>query len=67
MRPARYRIVRAYQNSDDREVIVQGLTLEQARRHCRDPETSSSTAKSLMAQERTMRMGPWFDGYEEET
>lgn len=40
------------------------LTLDEARAHCRNPETSSSTATSDKAQALTRAMGPWFDGYE---
>jgi hypothetical protein len=61
-----YRIVRNYQQDHDSEVIVRGLTLEQAQDHCSDPETSSRTATEPAALERTERMGAWFDGYTEE-
>jgi hypothetical protein len=62
-----YRIIRHFFNTDRRNrVVKRGLTLEQAQEHCRDPETSSSTATSLQAQSRTREMGPWFDGFEEE-
>jgi len=45
--------------------ILTRVTLEEAQRHCADPETSSSTATSAAAKARTRRMGPWFDGYTE--
>jgi len=63
-----YRIVRGYFHSDrwPREVIATGLTLEEAQEHCRDPQTSSSTATDEDAVRRTEERGPWFDGYEEE-
>lgn len=62
-----YRIVRMFQDPDRRRIVLQhGLTLEEAQAHCKDPETSSSTATSRSAQDRTERYGPWFDGYEEE-
>jgi hypothetical protein len=62
-----YRIVRHFENPDIRNRVgKRGLTLEEAQRHCRDPETSSKTAKSRHAQSRTQALGPWFDGYEEE-
>lgn len=60
-----YRIVRMYMRGGKR-VINTGLTLEQAQEHCRDPETSSRTATSSKARQRTRDRGPWFDGYEEE-
>lgn len=63
-----YKIIRFYQDDNlDPEVIVRGLTLEQAKGHCNDPETASDTAKSPAAMERTKRVGAWFDGYEEES
>jgi hypothetical protein len=63
---ATYKIVRHYQQGHDSEVIVRGLTLEQAQDHCNDAETSSSTATEPAGIERTERMGAWFDGYTEE-
>ena len=62
-----YSIVRMYQNDwCKKRMIKRGLTLEEAQEHCRDPETSSSTATSPEAVKRTKYMGPWFDGYESE-
>ena len=62
-----YRIVRMFQNPFlHTRVIKRGLTLEEAQRWCRDPETSSRTATSTNARQRTMAYGAWFDGYEEE-
>ncbi len=62
-----YRIVRVFRDGDRRKrTVARGLTLEQAQEHCRDPETSSSTATSARAQSRTRELGPWFDGFEEE-
>ena len=60
-----YKIVRFFQDGD-REIIERGLTLEEAQEHCQDPETSSSTATSPRAVERTERRGRWFDGYRSE-
>ena len=60
-----YRIVRMYRHNYSRRIIKRGLTLAEAKAHCRDPETSSSTATSATALRRTKRLGPWFDGYEE--
>jgi len=62
-----YKIVRFYQDDRyPRETLVRGLTLEQAQTHCEDPETSSVTATSEDAIERTRRCGAWFDGYYQE-
>jgi hypothetical protein len=62
-----YTIVRFYKDHPTlrRRVIQRGLTLEQAQAHCKDPETSSSTAKGSWARRRTRLYGAWFDGYEE--
>lgn len=60
-----YRIVRGYMSGSKR-TIETGLTLEEAREHCRDPETSSRTCTTPAGQRRTESRGPWFDGYEKE-
>jgi hypothetical protein len=63
-----YNVVRFYRDRPGhyrRRVILRGVTLGQAQRHCQDPETSSSTATSAAGKRRTKRYGPWFDGYEE--
>jgi hypothetical protein len=46
------------------EVVKTGLTLEEARVHCKDPESSSRTCTTEEGRERTLARGPWFDGYE---
>lgn len=65
-----YYIVRFFKDHPDgrttREIIRTGLTLEEAQAHCSDPETSSSTATNDIARRRTEKLGPWFDGYDEE-
>lgn len=62
-----YKIVRMYQDSNKpRRTIKRGLTLDQAARHCSDPETSSRTCKKAANKHRTRIHGPWFDGYSEE-
>lgn len=62
---ALYKIVRMYFNKSGRRTLATHLTLEEAQKWCRDPETSSSTATSKSAKATTRRNGPWFDGYEE--
>jgi hypothetical protein len=61
----KYKIVRMYQRGGHR-TIESGLTLKEAQKHCRDPETSSRTATSWEAHRRTEQKGPWFDGYEDD-
>jgi hypothetical protein len=61
-----YKVQRLYFNRPGyRRTIIDRCTLEEAQRHCSDPETSSSTATSSTARARTRRMGPWFDSYTE--
>lgn len=61
-----YQVVRFYFDAGiRRRVIATGLTLDEAQRHCGDPETSSSTATGKVAKARTRRVGAWFDGYEQ--
>lgn len=62
-----YNIVRFYKDHPTlrRRIIQQRVTLEEAQAHCKDPETSSSTAKGSWARRRTRLFGEWFDGYEE--
>jgi hypothetical protein len=63
---ALYNIVRLYREAGKRRYTLQrGVTLEQARRHCSDPETSSSTCTSAIGRARARKLGPWFDSYEE--
>lgn len=61
---ARYDVVRFYRDRPGEEqVVARNLSLAEARAHCNDPETSSSTATNPAAVRRTKRYGPWFDGY----
>jgi hypothetical protein len=55
-----YRITRFYFDRDN-VTVKEGLTLEEAQTHCKDPETSSRTATAP-----NDAGGTWFDGYEEE-
>ena len=65
METDRYRIVRLYMNGNPtRKILKRGLTLAEAQEHCKDPETSSSTARKPAGRIRTRQLGPWFDGYE---
>jgi hypothetical protein len=62
---ASYKIVRMYEDpAISSHVIKRGLTIEQARTHCRSPEASSGTAKALEARLRTVKFGRWFDGFD---
>lgn len=61
-----YKIVRKFFKGHADEVIETGLTLEQAKQHCQDKNTSSKTATSESAVAITQKMGPWFDCWYEE-
>jgi hypothetical protein len=61
-----YKIVRFFQDHDNKQTIDTGLTLEQAEEHCADPETSWKTCSSAEGQARTNKRGPWFDGWYKE-
>src|SRR4051794_29755729 len=65
--PRWYKIVRFFQRDDKRpKVIKRRLTLEEAQRHCAEPETSSQTCTSNKRRAYTRLHGPWFDGYQED-
>lgn len=53
-----YKIIRFYRDGDS-EVVARGLTEEEAKAHCNDPETSSETATDP-----DLSRGPWFDGFD---
>lgn len=65
-----YQVVRAFGDGSvgprKKKVILRNLTLIEAQAHCRNPETSSKTATSKAARERTRRCGPWVDQYDEQ-
>ena len=61
----KYDIVRFYfDSSKSSRIILRNLTLEDAQRHCNDPETSSSTCTLPSKKAITRRNGAWFDGYQ---
>lgn len=60
-----YKIVRFFADGD-KKTIARGMTLKEAQDHCRDKETSSSTATSNEAKVRAIIDGAWFDGFYEE-
>lgn len=61
-----YKITRLYRDSNRRATIKTGLTLDQAQKHCSDPETSSSTCTTTQGKGHTLSYGPWFDSYNQE-
>lgn len=60
-----YKIIRHYANGSAKCTIKTGLTLDEAKAHCRDPETNSKTCTSAARRRYTARVGSWFDGYTE--
>lgn len=63
----KYSIVRMFARAHySNKIIHKGLTLEEARTHCHDSETSSSTCTGKAGKAVTKRNGEWFDGYEKE-
>jgi len=50
-----YSIIRFYKGEHERETIATGLTREEAKEHCSDPDTEGCNSK-----------GKYFDGFEEE-
>lgn len=60
-----YSIVRFYFNGQ-RKTIKTGLTLEEAKEHCTDLESSSKSCEHPENISHTKQHGPWFDGREKE-
>lgn len=61
---ALYKIVRWFWRGESK-TIKTGLTLEEAQKHCKNPETSSRTCTNSEGKRLTEENGPWFDAYEE--
>ena len=62
---SQYKIVRMFFNENKRRrTVATGLTVDEAKTHCNDLETSSSTCTSSAKRAYTRKHGPWFDGYE---
>jgi hypothetical protein len=58
-----YKITRCFFRNDEREVIATGLTLEEAKTYCANPNTSSKTATGSAERALTRERGPWFDTF----
>ena len=61
-----YKVVRFYKDRERGRALLHHVTLEEAQKHCHDPETSSETCTKSINRRRTRRLGAWFDGYTEE-
>ena len=60
-----YMVIRKFYSGDE-QTIETGLTLEDAKAHCKDPETSSRTCTEPENVKLYDTKGPWFDVYEQE-
>jgi hypothetical protein len=61
-----YKVCRKFRDNDLLDVISSGLSLDEAKEHCTDPETSSFTCTKRELLMMTERLGPWFDYFTEE-
>lgn len=61
-----YTVYRKFFNDVDTVTVETGLTLEEARARCKDPETSSRTCKDPENVARTEEFGPGFECYDED-
>lgn len=61
-----FNIVRFYQSDKKAEVLLTGLSREDATAYCNDIETSSNTCQEKNNVEHTQLFGHWFDGFNEE-
>ncbi len=61
-----YNIVRFFSDRTRPQIIIRGVTLEEAQVHCEDINTSSRTCYTKSGLARTRRHGAWFDGYREQ-
>jgi hypothetical protein len=61
-----YKIIRFYRGDRPGFVIESGLTLEEAKEHCQNLESSSRTCKLPKNIQHTEKYGDWFDGYTKE-
>ena len=59
----RYNIVRHFLKSGRKFIIKSNLSLDEAKRHCSDPDMSSRTCTCKEGRMRTRRSGMWFDGF----
>ena len=61
-------ITRLYSNEEiPSRVVKWGLTEAEAKAHCKDPETSSTTCKLPANIAHTEKYGHWFDGFDEDS
>ena len=61
-----YKIQRFYfKRPGSKRTLHTVMTLEQAQKHCQDPEASSSTCRKPHNVRRTKQIGDWFDSYTE--
>lgn len=61
-----YKIVRKFRDSFRSYTVRRGLSFDEARRRCADPESSSESCTTKTGKDRTRKRGPWFDSYYED-
>ena len=61
-----YRVTRRFGEDHPEQIVEEGLSLEEARKICRDPESSSQSCQDPDNIRLTELYGPWFNGYSEE-
>lgn len=63
-----YTVYRSYFDcpEHDREVVLEGLTKQEAMDHCNDEDTSWDTCTTEEGQARTAQHGKWFDMWMED-
>jgi hypothetical protein len=65
--PSTYSVWCYYQDDAHSKTFIDGgLTLEEAKAICNDPDTSSRTTTTREGKQRTERFGAWFYGFTEE-
>ena len=60
----KYKITRYFYKTEAFVVVRRGLTEEEAKLHCKSPESCSKTAQSAANKRRTIKFGHWYDKYE---
>jgi len=62
-----YTVTRRYFNEErEPEIMLSGVSLQEAQEHCRSIETSSRTCTLPDNIRHTDKWGPWFDSFESE-
>jgi len=64
----KYVIIRKFHKTPGQNMIIKrGVSLQDAKAHCTNPEACSKTAADLTAHILTRHFGPWSDSYQQDT